>query len=263
MTNYLDKFKLSNKIAFITGGYGLLGSEIVKAFLDAEAKVVVLGLDKKKFTECASKKKFNKKKVFFEEFDISKLNQLDSNIDKLLHKYGKIDVWVNSAYPRTADWKDNVSNLKLKSWQENINNHLNAYSWISRKVCLIMQKQKTGSLINFASIYGLLGNDFTIYEGTNMTAPMAYSAIKGGIINLDRYLASYFGKDNVRINSLCPGGVFDNQNPIFVKNYSNKTPLKRMAAPSDIASAILFLASDASSYITGSTLMVDGGWSII
>src|SRR3990167_1820579 len=138
--------------------------------------------------------------------------------------------------------------------------HLNAYSWISRKVCLIMKKQKSGSLINFGSIYGVVGNDFTVYEGTPMGSAMAYSAIKGGITNLGRYLASYFGEYNVRVNTICPGGIFDNQNKIFVKNYSKKTPLKRMGNPSEIATAVLFLASDASSYITGTTLMVDGGW---
>ena len=126
-----------------------------------------------------------------------------------------------------------------------------------------MKEQQSGSIINLGSIYGVLGSDFTIYDGTKMTMPMAYSAIKGGIVNLTRYLASYFGKHNVRVNNICPGGIFDSQEPIFVRNYEHRVPLKRMGRPEEIASAVLFLASDAASYITGATIMVDGGWTAI
>ena len=125
------------------------------------------------------------------------------------------------------------------------------------------EKEIKGSIINLGSIYGIQGNDFTIYEKTDITSPAAYSAIKGGIINFTRYLASYFGRDGIRVNSVCPGGIFDSQNKIFVKNYEHKVPLKRMGKPEDVASTVLFLASDASSYITGATIMVDGGWTIV
>lgn len=141
--------------------------------------------------------------------------------------------------------------------------HLSSYSWISRKICLIMKNQKGGSLINFGSIYGEVGANFNIYKGTKMTSAFAYSAIKGGIANLSRYLASYFGEYNVRVNTICPGGIFDNQDKTFVKNYETQTPLKRMGKPEDIAPTVLFLASDASSYITGAIIMVDGGWTAI
>lgn len=253
--NYLDKFKLEGKVAFITGGVGLLGTEVTKALLDAGAKVVVLDIDHKKAQKFTG--------VEFEKFDITDLGKIDQIIDSLKSKYGKIDVWINAAYPRTSDWGSRVEDLSLDSWQKNIDMHLNSYAWISRKVCLIMKEQKAGSLINFGSIYGVVGNNFSIYEGTEMTSPMAYSAIKGGIVNLTRYLASYFGKANVRVNSICPGGIFDNQNPDFIKNYSKNTPLNRLGNPQEVAAATLFLASDASSYITGTTLLVDGGWTAI
>ena len=123
-------------------------------------------------------------------------------------------------------------------------------------------KDRGGSLINFASIYGIKGNDFNVYEGTDMSSPMEYSVIKAGIINLTRYLASYFGKYDVRVNTVSPGGVFNHQNKIFVRNYCNKTPLKRMANPQDIAGAVVFLASDLSTYMTGQNIVIDGGWSI-
>ena len=127
-----------------------------------------------------------------------------------------------------------------------------------------MEKKKIrGSIINLGSIYGIQANDFTIYEGTNMGASMEYAAIKGGIINGTRYLASFFGKYGIRVNTICPGGIFDYQNKIFVKNYNHKVPLRRMGNPEDVATSALFLLSDASSYITGVTLMVDGGWTIV
>lgn len=261
--NYLDKFSLKNKIAFITGGAGLLGSEITKALSQAKAKVIILDINREKAEELIKELRKEKLNPHFEKFDVTSLEAIDSNIENLHNKYGRIDIWINTAYPRTQDWGEKVENLNLASWQRNVDIHLNSYSWISRKVCLIMKKQKFGSLINFGSIYGVVGNNFNIYEGTKMNPPMAYSAIKGGIINLTRYLSSYFGKYNVRINCLCPGGIFDHQDKKFIKNYEKNTPLKRMGKPEDVASACLFLASDASSYITGTTLMVDGGWTAI
>mgnify|MGYP001589926315 CR=1 FL=1 len=260
---YPDKFLLTGKVAFITGGVGFLVIEVTKAFAEAKARVVVLDVDEDKGQKLIRELTDKGFKVEFERFDITELTDIEKSIDKLFLKYGRIDVWVNAAYPRTKDWGEKVENLNIKSWQKNIDMHLNSYSWISRKVCLIMKEQKGGSLINFSSIYGVVGNDFTVYEGTKMSSAMAYSAIKGGIVNLDRYLASYFGEFNVRVNTVCPGGIFDNQNEIFVKNYSKKTPLKRMGNKEEIASAVLFLASNAASYITGISLMVDGGWTAV
>lgn len=255
MKSYLDKFKLDGKVAFVTGGVGLIGLEVTKALAEVGAKVVILDIDQEKGQKVTVAK--------YEKFDVTKLDEINRNIDDLKLKYGKIDIWVNTAYPRTADWGNKVEDLTLDSWQQNVNMHLNSYAWISRKVCLVMSKQNGGSLINFGSIYGVVGNNFNIYEGTNMNPPAAYFAIKGGIVNFDRYLAAYFGKDNVRVNTICPGGIFDNQNPTFVKNYSKNTPLKKMGNPEDVASVVLFLASDAASYITGATIMVDGGWTAI
>lgn len=261
--NYLNSFSLKGKVSFVAGGVGLIGKEITKALADGGSKVVVLDIDIKKGEKLALNLKKAKRDIIFEQFDITDLDNLDSNIDSLCKKYGRIDVWVNTAYPRTSDWGKKVEDLTVKSWRENVDMHLNSYALISRKVCLIMKNQKSGSLINLGSIYGVVGNNFSVYEGTNLTSPMGYSAIKGGIVNLGRYLASYFGKYNVRVNTVCPGGIFDNQDPIFVKNYEKNTPLKRMGKPEDIASVVLFLSGDGASYITGTTVMVDGGWTAI
>ena len=120
-----------------------------------------------------------------------------------------------------------------------------------------------GSIVNMNSIYGLLGQDLSVYEKTSMTENMVYSIIKGGLVNLTRQMASYYGKFNIRINTVCPGGVEDlKQTATFKKNYSKKTPLKRLAKSHEVASAILFLSSDASTYITGTSLIVDGGWTV-
>lgn len=128
-----------------------------------------------------------------------------------------------------------------------------------------MKEQNFGSIVNVASIYGVVGNDFTIYEGYGGTSPAAYAAIKGGIINFSRYLASYYGKYNIRVNCVSPGGILDtaHQNASFIERYSEKSPLKRLGNPEEIAPAINFLLSDEASFITGHNLMVDGGWTAI
>ena len=120
-----------------------------------------------------------------------------------------------------------------------------------------------GSIINIASIYGVVGPDFTVYDKTSLTMPAGYSAIKGGLINLTRYMASYFGPNNIRVNCVSPGGIFDNQDINFVKNYMKKVPLGRMGLPEDIAPSVAFLLSDDSKYITGQNLIIDGGWTAI
>lgn len=261
MTEYLKKTDLRGKTAFVTGGLGLIGLEVSRALCEAGARTVVCDI----VPEAAARRKlkplFCLGDIRYERFDITALPSLEKRLKALARKHRGLHIFVNNAYPRTKDWGARLPDVKLASWQKNIEMHLNSYAWLSRAACL--QMEKGGSLINFGSIYGVLGPDFTVYAGTALSNPPAYAAIKGGIINFSRYLAAYFGPKGVRVNNICPGGVFDNQNPKFVANYSKKVPLKRMARPDEIASAVLFLASDLSSYVTGQTLMVDGGWSAV
>ena len=126
-----------------------------------------------------------------------------------------------------------------------------------------MKKHNNGFVVNFASIYGLVGNDFSLYEGTEMKPTGIYPAIKGGIINLTRFMAAYYSKYNIKVNCLSPGGIFDNQNPDFVKRYNERVPLGRMGTPEDIGPVASFLVSDGAKYITGQNIIVDGGWTCI
>jgi len=260
MNEYQQLFSLKGKTAFVCGGLGLIGLEAVKALLETGAKTIILDNNKNKGEARIRNWKNVYPDVFFEYFDATDGESIEKIIQLLQKKYKKIDIWVNTAYPRTSDWSTDVRNMTLDSWKKNIDMHLVSYSWITREVCLCMTKQQSGSIVNIGSIYGVVGNDPELYTNTGVTAPPAYAAIKGGIVNMTRYMASFFGKYNIRVNTLCPGGVYAHQKKQFVKKYIAKIPLARMAVPKDIASAIVFLGSDASSYITGTTFMVDGGY---
>jgi len=261
--NYLEKFSLKDKTAFVTGAAGLLGSSVSEALAAAGAEVVMLDIDQKKGKMLKNKLSVKGRKSRYEYFDVTDLGQLEANFKKLIKKYPRVDILVNCAYPRTKDWGYKVEDLSIVSWQKNIDMQLNSTAWLNKMAAQTMKTQGAGSIVNIGSIYGVVGNDFSVYAGTKKTGPMAYAAIKGGIVNLTRYLASYFGPYNVRVNNVCPGGIFNRQDPKFVKKYAEKTPLKRMGKPEEVASAVLFLASDAASYITGATIMVDGGWTAI
>lgn len=261
MSTYQSKFKLNGKSAVVTGGTGLIGREVVTAFSEAGAKVIVADIDQQGGEELTALLRAKDYHVEFINFDITDIEGLQAKVSEVCQQCN-VDVWVNCAYPRTSDWGSKVEDITAESWRKNVDMHLNSYS-LSTKYVAESMKEMGGSIINLNSIYGIVGADFSVYQNTEMTMPMAYSAIKGGLANLTRYLASYFGPSNIRINSLCAGGVQDRQPQQFIEEYSKKTPLGRMAKADEIASAALFLASDASSYITGSSLVVDGGWTAI
>lgn len=247
---------LNDKVVIVTGGNGLIGREIVKELQERGA--VVVSADLAFDTAVASPK-----------FASFKLNLADNaSIDELVaftkENFGRIDGLVNAAYPRTKDWgRYRFEDTPFEHWKDNVELQLNSVFYICQQVSAVMREQRSGSIVNFGSIYGIVGNDFTIYEDYGGTSPAEYCAIKGGIINFTRYLASYMGKDNVRVNCVCPGGIWDNQREEFVRNYNHRCPMKRMGNPDDIAPLCLFLVSDGAKYITGQIIAADGGWTAI
>jgi NAD(P)-dependent dehydrogenase (short-subunit alcohol dehydrogenase family) len=244
-------FSIKDKVIVVTGGNGLLGKEMVSIFRENGAIAISVDIYFEKQSE--------------DEYlvDITNEESVKSVIKLIIEKYNKIDGWVNNAYPRTKDWGNKFEDILVESWRKNVDMHLNGYFICCQIILEQMKVQGFGSVINMSSIYGLIGPDFTIYNDTNMTMPAAYSAIKGGLNNLTRYLASYFGKYQIRINTVSPGGIFDNQPETFVNNYNHKVPLKRMGTPKDIVSAVFYLLTDEASYVTGHNLVVDGGWTAV
>lgn len=258
-----NAFSLKGKRAVITGGLGLIGTEIAKGFLEAGSEIIILDINDKLGRKFVRELRTENKKFFFEHFDITNLDEIAKGIERLEQKFGAIDIWVNNAYPRTTDWGNKLEKVRIESWRKNIDMQLNSYCICSNEIAKRMAQRCKGSIINISSIQGVVAPDFSIYEGTDMTSPAAYTAIKGGVLMYSKYLASYYGKYNVRVNVICPGGVFNNQPKEFLERYNKKTLLGRMAKPEEIAKPIVFLASDAASYITGAVLIVDGGWTTI
>ena len=264
---YFNNTQLKNKNIIINGGMGLIGQEVCLACIDLGANIIILDNNTEEI------KKFKKKhKLLSKKFNILKLNtSSEKDIQKFgihLNKMKKIDCYINTSYPKDKHWaENNFSNITLNSFNKNVKNNVISYCWLTNLIAEKMKKKNNGSIILLGSIYGVVAQDLSIYKGTNISENISYSFIKGGVQNYVKLMASYYGKYNLRINCISPGGVYDkdskSQNKKFIRNYTNKVPLKRLANPSEIASAVVFFASDASSYITGTNIMVDGGWTAI
>ncbi|MGB0392179.1 MAG: oxidoreductase [Salibacteraceae bacterium] len=246
--------QLENKVILVTGGSGLIGKSIVKDIQSHGGIAINLDINIDPDNDLESHQVF---------CDITDSSTIKTCFEKIFNHFGRIDGLVNNAYPRTKDWGNKFEDVTPGSWAKNVEMQLNPTFYLSQEVSKYMVSNKKGSIVNISSIYGVVGNDFTVYDGTEMTSPAAYAAIKGGIINFTKYMASYLGKNGVRVNCVSPGGIFDNQNPTFVANFEHRVPLKRMGNPEDIAPAVSFLLSDGANYITGHNLIVDGGWTAI
>lgn len=246
---YSDLFSCSGRVVVVTGGAGLLGREVCAALRAAGADV---------WSADVAASDGDERSI---AVDITSEKSIASAFDLVVAESGSLDVLVNCAYPRTPDWGAPLDSESLESWRANLDSHLGGYFATSREAARRMAEAGDGSIINFASIYGVVGPSYEVYAGTTMTMPSAYSAIKGGIIGMTRLLATYYGPRGVRCNCVSPGGVEDRQSESFIERYASLTPLGRMASPEDIVGAVVFLASRAGAYVTGQNIVVDGGWS--
>ena len=265
-----ELFSLKSKIAIVTGATGLIGRYHCEALAEAGATVIVCDVDKNICDEFASSLG-NDSRGF--KLDVSRKESVEELRNFILINFGSIDILVNNAAindmfenPVSALEISKFENYPLEMWNKSIDVNLTGVFLCSQLLGIEMAKKGKGSIINIASTYGIVAPDQSLYKNemgkqTFYKSP-AYPATKGAVISFTKFLAAYWGKEGVRVNTLTPGGVENNQQEFFIKKYSGKTPLGRMAAPSDYKGAIIFLASDASEYMTGANLVVDGGFTI-
>jgi NAD(P)-dependent dehydrogenase (short-subunit alcohol dehydrogenase family) len=265
-------FSLEDKVAIVTGAAGLLGREHCRALAAAGADVVAL--DVTSCEDIADELSNNFAGTAFGlAADITKPNSLKAAYETILHEYGHIDILVNNAAdndkfedPLTAGELSKFENYPLAQWQRSLDVNLTGMFLASQVFGSEMAQSGSGSIINVASTYGLVAPDQSLYKRPDGTQSFykspAYPATKGAVLSFTRYLAAYWGARGVRVNALTPGGVENGQDDYFIEKYSERTPLGRMAQPNDYHGALLFLASDASSYVTGANIVVDGGWTI-
>ncbi|MBF0440583.1 MAG: SDR family oxidoreductase [Oligoflexales bacterium] len=258
---------IKDKVIVYTGAAGIIGKSVSLRLAENGASLILVDTNVEAVSALYAE--IRDKTPSFKGSVVTDLDQLSESAvgglaDHVERDFGRIDVLINSAYPRTSDWHLPLEKVPLSSWRKNIDDHLNGYFNLSKIFGDRMIKHGSGNIINFSSIYGLVGPDFTVYDGLEgMTMPAAYAAIKGAVTNYTRYLASYLGKYGIRVNAVCPGGVYTSQDRRFVDAYQKKVPLGRMADPDDIAGPVLFLVSDLSRYVTGVNLPIDGGWTAI
>ncbi|MFN8355208.1 MAG: SDR family oxidoreductase [Spirosomataceae bacterium] len=264
----MNLFDLSGKTAIVTGALGLIGKEHCYALAEAGANVVVADINEAASEAFAATLGTNHVGVGINVTDEAALKIVR---DKIVARYGRIDVLVNNAAindmfenPAMAKDLSAFENYPVEAFRKSLEANVTGVFLCSQVFGTVMAKQGSGSIINIASTYGMVGPDQSIYRNQageqTFYKSAAYPATKGAVINFTRFLAAYWGKNGVRVNTLSPGGVENGQDAFFIQNYSAKTVLGRMAKPNDYRGAIVFLASEASAYMSGANLVVDGGW---
>jgi NAD(P)-dependent dehydrogenase (short-subunit alcohol dehydrogenase family) len=271
MSHIFDKFKLDGQTAVVTGGAGLLGKQFCRTLAQAGANVVVADLNQKVADLEAEKLKAEGYSAIGVGVDVTTPSSTQEMVQSTLKAFGRLDVLVCSAAMDPKFDAENQDKQKgnafesypLDAWKQALDVNLTGLFLCCQAAVQPMLEQNHGVLINICSTYGLVGPDNRIYEKPNQPKsfkPVFYSVTKAGVLGLTHYLATYYAGTNIRANALTPGGVYNNHDELFTKNYSARTVLGRMAKQDEMNGALLFLASDASSYMTGSNVVVDGGW---
>jgi NAD(P)-dependent dehydrogenase (short-subunit alcohol dehydrogenase family) len=265
-----ELFSLANKVVVVTGGAGLLGQVFCQALVDVGANVAIVDLDLASAETVA--KRINKseaQRVIAVGSDITSPESVTQMVTNVVKQLGRIDVLVNNAASKGSNLNaffESFEDYSLKTWREVMSVNIDGLFLVAQAVGKQMKKQGGGSIIQTSSIYGVVAPDQRIYEGSEyngrpINTPAVYSASKSAVNGLTNYLATYWASSKIRVNSLTPGGIASGQNSEFNKKYSNRVPLGRMGEATELVGALIYLASDASSYVTGQNLIVDGGLS--
>lgn len=257
MTDVRELFSLHGRIAIVTGAAGLYGRHVADALASVGATVVLASRDLAACEQAADELHGRGLSAWAHELDLGSEASITSLRDAVIARYGRIDVLVNNAVTRGGG---DLFETAADAWDSTARVNGRGLFLITQACAEPMVRAGSGSIVNVGSIYGVVGPDFSIYGETGMTTPITYAFDKGGMIALTRYLATRLGPFGVRVNCISPGGLQTDQADEFVAGYIERTPLRRMAGPDDIKGPIAFLASDASRYVTGVNLLVDGGW---
>lgn len=266
--NVQGLFSLKDKTAIVTGALGLIGKHHCFALAEAGANVVVCDIDQDACKTFSESLPGNSAGIKVDVTDKGSIIELKDYVNK---RFDHIDILVNNAAvndkfedPNAAVELSKFENYPLDMWQKSLDINITGMFLCSQVLGTEMVRQKSGSIINIASTYGITAPDQSIYKDEKGVQTFyksaAYPVTKGAVISFTKFLSAYWGGKGVRVNTLTPGGVENDQEEFFIKNYSDKTHLGRMAHPNDYKGALVFLASDASSYMTGANLIVDGGW---
>jgi len=269
----LGKFSLNGRTALVTGGAGLLGAEFCRTLAEAGASVGVADLAGDRAPAVAAGLKGLPGIARPVGLDVTRPESVQSAVDDVVAAFGRLDILVNSAAldpkfdPSQVGRHTNAfEDYPLEAWNQALAVNLTGMFLCSQAAARQMLHQGGGVIINICSTYGLVGPDQRIYERPGQPAqfkPVYYSVTKAGVLGMTRYLATYYAGKSIRVNALTPGGVYNEHDETFERNYSARTVLGRMARKEEMNGALLFLASEASSYMTGANLIVDGGWTAL
>ncbi len=263
---------LQDKVIVITGGAGFLGKEFSKSVIKEHGKVVVADINEELANSVIVEinELYPNSCVQFHYLDVTSKNSIETLIKNISKQYGKIDAWVNNAYPKiksmSSDTKREYSksffDVNYEDFCESVSINLGSVFLCSQRISKFFIKQGFGNIINISSIYGLVAPRFKIYEDTGMTVPIDYAVNKSAINHFTRYLTKLFKNKNIRVNTLSPGGISDNQPIAFQTKYKEHAANKGMLELKDICGTLLFLLSDNSTFINGQNIIVDDGWTL-